>query len=126
MVYRPSAISLDLFSGVGICTVCFKIIQTLIFEVSSSNVLGSSWPKNGQHFKRFLSIPVTAIAMKQRRRSNSSAIPAKPVHSLPFTVKLFCRSISLAIALFSVSLLLFFTFNLPIYRRHYIAAAQST
>ena len=50
--------------------------------------------------------------MEQRRRSNSSAIPAKPVHSLPFTVKLFCRSISLAIALFSVSLLLFFTFNL--------------
>ena len=51
--------------------------------------------------------------MEQRRRSNSSAIPAKPVHSLPFTLKLFCRSISLAIALFSVSLLMFFTFNLP-------------
>lgn len=51
--------------------------------------------------------------MDQRRRSNSSVIPAKTVHSLPFTVKFFCKSVSLAIALFSIFLLLLFTFNLP-------------
>jgi hypothetical protein len=75
--------------------------------------VGSIQPRNGQHFKRIPSIPVIASVMEQRGRSKLSAIPAKTVHSLPFTVKFFWKSISLSIAFFSVLLLLFFTFNLP-------------